>query len=289
MSESVFAYYASPGPMTDPQAYVSLFDGLPAEIPTLVEVVQGLLVHIFWAERYGLQLPEERKEHEVSLRGVAQKLKRIQELAASPLTVARPLEKKLVGNCRDFSVMLCAMLRHQGVPARARCGFGTYFLDPAYPYVDHWVCEYWKADEGRWVMVDAQLDALQREALGITFDPLDMPPGQFVTGGQGWQMCRAGQADPREFGIFEWYGLWFVRGDLLRDFLALNKVEILPWDGGWGYLEHTEDLEAAMPEHVMAVMDRIAALTLAGDGAFAEIRATYESDPGFHVPAELTP
>jgi hypothetical protein len=98
-------------------------------------------------------------------------------------------------------------------------------------------------------------------------------------------MCRTGQADPREFGIFEWHGLWFVRGDLLRDFLALNKVEILPWDGGWG-VEHTEDLEAEMPEPILAVMDRIAALTLAGDEAFTEMRAFYEGDSGFHVPAD---
>ena len=158
MSESVFAYYASPGPMTDPGECAHLFDGLPTEISALVEVVQGLLIHIFWAERYGLQLPKEREEREVNLRGVAPKLKRIQELDASPLTVTRPLAKKLVGNCRDFSTLLCAMLRHQGVPARARCGFGTYFQDDRYPYVDHWVCEYWKADEGRWVMVDAQLN-----------------------------------------------------------------------------------------------------------------------------------
>jgi hypothetical protein len=286
LNTDLLAYYASPGPMTDAREYAYLFDGLPTEIPALVEVVQGLLIHIFWAERYGLHLSQERGEREVNLRGVAQKLQRIQELDTAPLTVARPLEKKLVGNCRDFSTLLCAMLRYQGIPARARCGFGTYFLDERYPYVDHWVCEYWKADEGRWVMVDAQLDALQRQVLGIQFDPLDMPPGQFVTGGQGWQMCRTSQADPAKFGIFEWYGLWFVRGDLMRDFLALNKVEILPWDGGWGYLEHAKELEAEMPEHLVAVMDRIAALTLAGDEAFAEIRATYEGDSGFHVPAD---
>lgn len=32
-------YYARPGPMTDPEEYASLFDGLPAEISALVEVV----------------------------------------------------------------------------------------------------------------------------------------------------------------------------------------------------------------------------------------------------------
>lgn len=122
--------------MTDPKEYASLFDGLPRKIPALVEVVQGLLIHIFWADRYGLELPKERGGREVNLRGVAQKLKRVQELEASPLTIARPLEKKLLGNCRDFSVTLCAMLRHQGVPARARCGFGTCFRDDRYPYAD---------------------------------------------------------------------------------------------------------------------------------------------------------
>ena len=102
-------------------------------------MVQGLLIHIFWAERYGVKLSEER-QREVQIRSVARKLARIKELADWPLIVPRPPEKKLVGNCRDFSVMLCAILRHQGVPARARCGFGTYFIPDHYE--DHWICEY---------------------------------------------------------------------------------------------------------------------------------------------------
>jgi len=36
--------------------------------------------------------------------------------------------------------------------------FGAYFEPDRYE--DHWVCKYWTVDEGRWVMVDAQLDAL---------------------------------------------------------------------------------------------------------------------------------
>lgn len=85
------------------------------------------MIHIFWAEQYGIQLPEQRKG-EVQLRSVASKLERIAELDPRPLDQARPPDKRLVGNCRDFSVLLTAMLQHQGVPARARCGFGRYFL-----------------------------------------------------------------------------------------------------------------------------------------------------------------
>ncbi len=54
-------YYAQPGPMTDPQTYASWLNDLPTDIPSLVKVVQGVMVHIFWAERYGLNLSEERK------------------------------------------------------------------------------------------------------------------------------------------------------------------------------------------------------------------------------------
>ncbi|MBN1661514.1 MAG: transglutaminase domain-containing protein [Anaerolineae bacterium] len=272
-------YYATPGPMTDPGKWGTLFDPLPPTIPEVVAVVQGLMVHIFWAERYGLQLAEERQA-EVQIRDVATKLKRIVELDDRPLAEPRPLEKKLVGNCRDFTVLTCAMLQHHGLPTRARCGFGTYFLPDRYE--DHWVCEYWNADQQRWVMVDAQLDDFQRQALGIEFDPLDMPPGQFVTGGQAWQMCRSGADDPEKFGIFDMHGLWFVRGDLIRDFLALNKVEILPWDGGWGFLAGEDDL-------VGNVMDRAAVLTLGGDALFGELRAAYEAEPRFHVPDDYLP
>lgn len=49
-------YYAHPGPMTNPGEHTNLFDGLPTNIPALCQVVQGLLLHIFWAERYGIVL-----------------------------------------------------------------------------------------------------------------------------------------------------------------------------------------------------------------------------------------
>ena len=264
--------------MTDPGERAYLFDDLPTGLPALCQVAQGLLLHVFWAERYGVVLSDERKQ-EVEIRPVSDKLTLIQELDDRPLTAERALEKKLVGNCRDFSVLLCAMLRHQGVPARARCGFGAYFTPGKYE--DHWVCEYWKEDEGRWVLVDAQLDALQRQVLGVPFDPCDVPRDQFLVGGKAWRMCRAGRADPDDFGIFDMHGLWFVRGDLGRDLLALNKVEILPWDG-WGLIgKSDEDLSS----DDWAVLDRIAELTAVDDPPFSDVRAVCEGDERFRVPS----
>jgi len=276
-------YFATPGPMTTPGPYADLFDPLPTDIGALCRVVQGLMIHVFWAKRYGVELDEARRE-EVQLRPVDQKLERIMALDSRPLTESRPPETRLVGNCRDFSVLLTAMLRHQGVPARARCGFGRYFLPNHFE--DHWVGEYWNTAEERWVLVDAQLDALQQGVLEPPFDPLDVPRDQFITGGQAWQMCRAGEADPETFGIHDMHGLWFVRGNFVRDVAALNKVELLPWDL-WG-LAYVEGGDEALSAADRAALDEMAVLTAGDAPQFDRVRQLYEGDDRWRVPPVIT-
>jgi hypothetical protein len=278
--EPSLTYYTTQGIISDPGEYAYLFEGLPVSLPEVVRVVQNSTIHIFWAERYGLKLSAER-EAEVQLRGMPNRLRRMLEIDPRPLSQARPLEKKLVGNCRDFTLFLVSLLRHQGIPARARCGFGAYFL-PGH-YEDHWVGEVWDADKQRWALVDAQLDAFQCEALKVSFDPLDVQRDQFIVGGRAWQMCRAGQADPESFGIFDMHGLGFVRGDFVRDVAALNKVELLPWDC-WGIIEK----EALDDPADLALLDALAALT-AGDVPGLEwVQALYHADARLRMDGTVT-
>ena len=272
-------FFAEQGVLSDPGAYRYLFENLPTEVADLVRVVQGATIHVFWAERYGLKLPPERQA-EVQLRSMERRLARTVELDPRPLTDARPVEKKLVGNCRDHSLLLAAMLRHQGVPARARCGFGAYFI-PGH-YEDHWVAEYWHAGQARWVMVDAQLDALQCEALKIPFDPLDVPRDQFIVGGKAWQMCRTGMADPDSFGIFDMHGLGFVRGDFVRDVASLNKMELLPWDC-WGIIEK----DSLDDPGDLALLDCLAELTAGEAPDFEQIHALYQGDSRLRMDGTL--
>lgn len=273
-------YFATPGVMTSPGRYTALLDGLPTELPELVRTVQGLILHVFWTEQYGVHHPPERRE-EVQLRVVERQLARILELDPRPLDQARPAETRLVGNCRDFSVLLTTMLRHQGVPARARCGFGRYFGPDQ--FVDHWVCEVWDASQARWRLVDAQLDELQRKALGIPFDPLDVPRDQFIVGGRAWQMCRFGEANPDSFGIMDMHGLWFVRGDFVRDVASLNKVELLPWDS-WGLAEGGDE---ALSAGDLALLDHLAELTRGDVPDFDPVRLLYETDQRLRVPTAI--
>ena len=276
MESSEREYYTRQGPLTDPRNEVARFDGLPSTVAELRDVVQGLIIHVFWAQRYGVSVPDDRMG-ELQLRSVPEKLRRLMELDDRPITQARQPQKRLLGNCRDFSVMLCSMLRQRGKPARARCGFATYFAPNHFE--DHWVCEYLDAP-GRWVMVDSQLDALQRERLAIDFDPLDVPSDRFLVGGKAWQMCRAGNADPDTFGIGDLHGFGFVRGNLVRDIASLNKVELLPWDA-WGLMISEEK---QVTESDLELLDKAAVPSVAAGDRFQEVRSLYLNSDTLRVP-----
>jgi len=276
-SDNQLAYYVRQGLFTDPEEYAHLFDRLPTEIPALCRIVQGLVIHFLWAKAYGVELTEERRP-EMEIRRVSHKLRHLAEGDPHPLEVARDAQARILGTCRDFSVMLCGMLRHRGIPARVRCGFATYFR--ADHYEDHWIAKYWRPGERRWVMVDAQLDALQRAQLHVDFDTTDLPDGQFLPAGRAWWMCRDGQVDPEKFGILGMSGRWFVRGNVVRDLLALNKLEVSPWDT-WR-LATKDDNE--ITEAGLALCDRIAAVTQGDDVDFAEVRALYDTIEDVHLP-----
>jgi hypothetical protein len=276
-------YYAVPSPITDPGEYGYLFDGLPDDIPQLVKIVQGLILHYGWTKRYGIKSSLERLNRDAFLRMVSKQLRRIIELSDTPLTEERPPEKRLRGLCRDYSTLLAAILRHKGIPARARCGFATYF-GPGH-YEDHWVCQYWKVRENRWVLVDAQLDKLQCEVLGITFDTTDMPDGLFLPAGQGWQMCRTGEADPQTFGYGKRTGMWFVRRNLVHDLFALNKIEMLAWDS-WGLMSFQPQ---NIPSEQMDLLDKIALITHGTSPDIFQVQSVFNSDERLRLPANWNP
>jgi hypothetical protein len=269
-------YYAQHSLMSDPGEHVDLFSDLPDDVPALCQVVQGLLVHQYWAGAYGYTIPTERVS-EYQIRDVAGKLDRIMELDDRPLSVARPPERRLVGNCRDYAVLLTAMLRHKGVPARTRCGFGTYFC-PGW-YEDHLICEFWSAEAQKWILVDAELDEVHQRALRFSFDPCDVPREQFLPGGRAWKLCRSGEADPNSFGYGDTIGgLPNIRGNLIRDVAFLNRVEILGWDY-WGLIEGDE---ADLDQDDLALLDRVADLST--QDSFDELRSLYVRDLRLRVP-----
>ncbi len=277
---SVLDFYTQSAEMTSAGNHAAGFAALPHDIAGLARVAQGLYLHEHIAENYGVAIANERRS-EVHIRANARRLDCLLSRDGRPLSSARQPDQRLIANCRHFSVLLVAMLRNQGVPARARCGFATYF-EPG-RFIDHWVCEYWDADQARWLLVDAQIDDLQQALFKTDFDLLDVPRDRFVIAGDAWAQCRAGKADPETFGILDMHGLWFIAGNLVRDVAALNNVEMLPWDVWRAMPQPGEPLS----DEQLAFFDRLAALTHEPDAAFAELHALYEGDDRLRVPTTV--
>jgi hypothetical protein len=243
-------------------------------------VLQGLQIHEYMAAAYGFEVPEERRA-ESQLRPVSAMLERLRALDDRAVAIARPPERRLVGVCRHFTLLLVALLRARGIPARARVGFGTYFMPGQ--FLDHWVAEWWNERAARWVRSDAQLDEVWRDRLETDFDVLDVPHDRFVIAGDAWAEWREGRVDAALFGIHELRGAWFIAGNLARDVAALNKVELLPWDV-WGGMPQPDE---RLHEEALEFFDRLAALTRKPDAEFARLRSLYDGDERLRVPATV--
>jgi len=273
-------FYAHQSVMTSAGRYAPMFNELPNDVGDLVRMIQHLVVYdVVAPDFYGFTIPK-RRQGEIHIRPMEKKLDSMFALDDRPLSVARPVDKRLVGRCHHFVQFLVAMLRTKKIPARARCGFGSYFNPPYFE--DHWVCEYWNGTEARWVMVDPQFDDVWRAKLKIDHDILDVPRNRFLVAGEAWMQCRKGQADAAKFGIdfVNLRGLWYIAGNLVRDLAALNKMELLPWDV-WGVQPRPN---GELNDDQLALFDRIAALTREPDASFSELRRLFEADDRLGVP-----
>jgi hypothetical protein len=266
--------------MTSAGRYVSLLDTLPRDVSGLAAVAHGLLVHEHLVSAYGVTLSDEDRSS-VHIRPVERLLERIVARDDRPLTIPREAQNRVAGNCRHFTVLMAAMLRFQGTPARARCGFGDYFGDGFFE--DHWVCEYWHAKRQRWILLDAQIDDLQRDLFQVDFDVADVPRDRFLIAGEAWARCRAGTADPETFGlsITSEAGYWWIAGNLMRDAAALGNIELLPWDS-WGAMPAPGE---KIDNDRRDLFDRLAALTCRADDTYAELQRLCQDDDRLRVPA----
>ncbi len=254
MPPDTLQHYAQHDLLTHPAGLASLYDALPAGTPALCNVMSGLIIHTSWADKYGIPpgtpLPRETK-------AVADRLAEIQQRFGGSLMAHRAPAQRPFGTCRDFALLMCSALRHRAIPARVRCGFATYFAGRR--FADHWICEYWIADEERWAAADAQIDALQREHLAIGFDTADLPSGAFVSAPVAWALARSGDAVPQDFGHGDADGLWFLSLNLHRDLLALANRHMSAWDS-W---RSADDESKRLSDDDLMACDRLAANVIA--------------------------
>jgi hypothetical protein len=240
------------GSMTDPKEGAQLLGDLPTDVAALCRTIGRLLIHCEWLSAYEVRAEELASISRETL-PVSKRLARIHAADDRPLSLGRDPRNRSAGTCRDYALLLCAILRHQGVAARVRCGFASYLAPRRWE--DHWVCERWLPDARRWALADAQLDDVLAAKLAVDFDPTDIPRRCFMSGGEAWRACRSGRSLPGSFGHGTSAGLWFVAVNVVRDHLALNHRETSLWDS-W---RRADDAQRVVRDSDLAWVDELAA------------------------------
>ncbi|GAA3432784.1 hypothetical protein GCM10018954_023870 [Kutzneria kofuensis] len=146
--------YATQSPFSDPGRHSDWLDGTPADFAALRDIASGLVFH-----HWGNGDPTDHgfapsRFPEIDLRYAEAMLGRLRELNPSLAAERRPTER-ILGCCRDFTLLYVTLLRHHHIPARSRVGFGNYLV-PGW-HLDHVVAEVW--DGSRWRLVDPQFAA----------------------------------------------------------------------------------------------------------------------------------
>jgi hypothetical protein len=281
--------WARQSAVTDPGAAAGAIDALPAELAALREASSQLVFHYRaggdFAEN---KVPAERMA-EINTRYADAMLALILERGEPTLGRKRQAPDRLVGCCRDATVLFLALARHKGIPARARVGFAAYF-HPGW-LLDHVVAEVWDDQDGRWRLVDPEMDGgWTPEVNGRRVDWLDLTDDQFVTGPRAWRAARAGNADPERYVVAPELDLPGLRGwpylahNAIHDLAALNKTEMLLWDE-WGM--QLGYGPGPVPAAVAAVLDEVCALT-ADPAVTADTLTEFGGRDGLRIPPTVT-
>lgn len=310
-------YYSVPSQQSDLSRYRNEIERLPNGPAALAKVVHELILHDMWVARYKITKTEDQNcPAPPTVSYLVEKLIDIKRQNINYKTFeARKPEDRIVSCCREFALLLCALLRAKGTPARTRCGFSRYLAKPEF-YEDHWVCEVWNGET--WQRIDPQigeveLNSMQNWAraqsnipadykkLLLELDPFDLKETDFIVAGEAWRMLRLNHVNPeifrlednpKKYGADSLGGAWFVRSNLIRDFLALNKIEIVPYAAGlerdkgywvgWPLMNEVDLLEEGLE-----LFDRMAKLTLSPDENLDEIRKVYKDNLILHPPKEM--
>jgi len=274
-------YYKAHSTMTNPGKYAYLYDKLPETLPELCRVVQELLLHIFHTGRYGVSLSKERKK-EIRVRKVADMLQSIVNLSDQALNRPRDAKKRMISHCRDYAVLMCSFLRHQGIPARVRVGFATYFIPESHQ--SHWICEYWCQSKKEWIKVDAQLDDIQARFYKIDFDPLNVPADRFLYAGIEYQLIQKNSDDSHHLNAQKSQDSFCVRRCLIQDLMALNKMEVEVWD-----VTSFMDIDVHPNSEIAQLLHRIAEISTSPRDRLSELQTIYQKYDGLQMHKDWIP
>lgn len=290
MRKEILEHYLQTGTYTYAGAYGEYFRSLPDNIARLAHLICSQVIHrvtlhegntnandkLQYGEMTKFPWCRMRCEDDIFMTAAAMsaELFRLDERGFVP---DRAVENKIVVTCRYVSVLMSAILKAKGIPCRCRAGFAPYFKPGV--SMDHWINQYWNAEEERWVTFDA--DGFYDEN-GMELGQYDIAEGKFDYAAKAWLDIRQGRTDGKEFLYADGLGtcsLKAVSRYLFYDFHALMNNEI-SYKFQPCYIDEKFD---ELKESDFKELDELAQLLLLPDENFDTLISIWETKKKFRI------
>ena len=230
MPENIQSFFTTQSLSTSPGDFVYLYTGIQPKLNEAYDAVHNCLFHLAQVDTAEPAIDSLRIKHNLNIYSAENILAIIASLDNRSLYYPRLPDHRYIGICAHYSLLLCSLLRHFKIPCRMRCGFETQSTESHH---DHWLCEYWNDRQKLWIRLDPELSPILSYKWDLGYDPLSIPEDVFMTGSEAWLICHSEKNDPnsQDCDVAGWTGgRDFVLANLVFDFLALNKIELSPWD-----------------------------------------------------------
>lgn len=257
MKQSILDDYLCFCPNTNPGQYRYMYEALPTSLESLCNLIQSQLVHP-WD---GSEQPQGRRYDPRANYKIETILAKLHQFNEAGLVQERTVNERVIAGCRESALLLTSILRHQGVPARARAGWCKYVSRDGRKYVDHWITEVWNQEEGRWMLVDAKPKKI------------DFSPEEFQFGGEAWLVFRRGEAAPE---IYRQQEDWFyLKLNFGHDFNTVLGSGPHYWEAPPLFHQELEEMD---PEQLM-ILDDIAEMLREPDVHLEQLRYLQKAHP----------
>lgn len=277
-------FYRQTSCFTDLGLYADFARSLPDEIETLCQLQRRQILHPVTVltqqgeTPYGnmAEVPKDRlafenERFQTALSILAELLRRDPRYTAD-----RAVPDKLHLCCREQAILLAAILKAKGVPARVRSGFAAYAAADGLCH-DHWITEWYDDARKRWVLTDADC-CLEPVDVNV----YDLPREAFLFGAQAYLALRKGELDEETICYASdppTYGMKAALRALFYDFHALRNDEIFFWHVP-RYLAE-QDMEPTPAQ--FSELDALAALLLSPDEQFEDLAALWSQEEKFRI------
>ncbi len=290
MKNDVLEHYKRTGTYTYAGLYGDYFRSLPDEVPVMGRLVCSQVIHRVTLKEGNTNANENllygdmnrypwyrmRCEDDVFLTAPALTAE-LFRLDGRGFVRDRKVEDKLVVTCRYVSVLMSAILKAKGIPARSRAGFAPYFKEGV--SMDHWINQYYSKEESRWVTFDA--DGFYEEG-GMPLTQYDIPYERFDWTAKAYLDVRRGKTDGKRYLFADSLGtcgLPALVRYLVYDFHALMNHELT-----YSFLPaYLDGRLASLTECELQELDQLAEWLLEPDKNFDALCKLWQQERKFRI------